>query len=162
MAAIDWTAKFKTYCEQHKDILHDEVSNKAFLSTWNEQQKKNKPVITIHLIEKPATFSDEKDNVFQYNHFELMITKSIKKQGYDEELEAYNFCLRIAGDFVARMKKERGLPPGSPDLIPYFKISECRTEKVALLDADNRYGQSLYFTVGCNNPVPYDESRWNL
>ena len=158
----DWRLKFKGYATKHKQILHNDVSNKAFISGWTQMSSKNLPVLIVVYKEHPSTFTGQNnDTTVLRNNFEIMFLKTVKKNKYEEEEEAYVFCTRLALDFMSRMHKERRLPDGNSNRIVSFNITDCRIEKYALLDPANRFGVSLFFTVGDAEQVRFDQDKWN-
>jgi hypothetical protein len=159
----DWRAKFKQYAIEHNQILHNDASNKVFIVGYNEMQAKNLPELIIVLKENPSSFRTQNNDMpILMSNFEFMFLQSTRKDGPIDEEAAYNLCNQLALDFISRMIKERSLNIGDINRIKVFNVAECRIEKMALLDKDNRFGASLIVAVGDSNTVVYDESKWNL
>ncbi len=159
--ATDWRLKFKGYAEKNVDIQHNDSTNKAFISGWNQLQGKSHPELIVVFKENPITFSGiNNDTTLLRSNFEIMFLKKVKKGKFDEEEEAYKFCTQLALDFMSMLHYQRGLPPLNADRVISFNIKECRIEKYALLDTDNRFGVSLYCSPGDAEQVPYNPARW--
>lgn len=157
----DWRLKFKGYAEAHIDIQHNDVSNKVFLSGWNQLNGKTLPALIVVYRELPTNFTGpNNDSVVIKNNFEIMFLKTVKKDRYDDEEAAYKFCNQLALDFMSKLREERGLPHGNANRIASFNITECRIEKYALLDTSNRFGVSLFCSPGDAEPVIYNPDRW--